>query len=429
MEGGAVKAATMLDSSREDLGHFRPQFLPDGKHFLFLIESAKPGNSGVYAGSLDSKEAKPILPDLITTASYVSSGQILFVRGTTLFAQNFDVGQLELQDKPIRIADSIITNSNNAGFAAFSASESGVLVYRMGDFRERNPSQLTWFDRHGNVTGTIGAIDVNLNPRLSPDGSRAAVQIAEESGSAIWVLGPGATSRRVAADSLFPLWSPDGRQLLYDRRRDGKATIVKRLVDGDGGEEELLSTSLSGHFDDWSPGGTYLVLSLNRGQTNRDILAVPVGVDPKPLPIAATAADELYGRISPDGHWIAYQSNESGTEEIYLQAFPHAGIKTLVSRNGGRWPVWRPDGKELFYLSLDEKKLWAVSISGGSTIQPGSPEALFDVHVTSGGGIGTPSKYDVTSNGQKFLVNVAASDAPEISPIHVILNWTELLKR
>jgi serine/threonine protein kinase len=430
-EGGPVTGVTSLDKSGEENGHFRPAFLPDGKHFLFLALRKDP-KSGVYLGSLDSKETRPILVGVDTPAYYVPSGQLLFVRNSTLFAQDFDLKHFELRNMPVHITDSVFTSIGNAAFAAFSVSETGTLVYRTGkNEQERQQTQLTWFDRSGNVLETIGSIGLNRNPRLSPDGTRAAVQIGVGAlaVSSVWVLGPGNISSRVAESGFFPMWSSDGRQLVYlVRVRDGKDRIVQKSVTAEGNEEQVLySPAPLGHLDDLAPDGKYAVVSTITGQTNRDVIAVPLEGAEKPIKIAATSAQEIYGRISPDGHWIAYSSDESGVSEVYVQAYPRAGSKTLVSRNGGTWPVWRRDGKELFYTSADGMKLMVVSVSGTTVLQPGAPQTLFDVRLI-GIGIGSPSQYDVTSDGQRFLINSAAANS-EISPIHVVLNWTELLKR
>lgn len=218
-EGGTAVAATTLDTSREDAGHFRPHFLPDGRQFLFLVQSRKTANTGIYVGSLDSKNVKPILLGSPTSAYYVPSGQILFMRNSTLFAQDFDLERLEVQGEAIRIAESIFFVGGNAAFSAFSVSETGVLAYRTGNIDEGRQSQLAWFDRQGTRLETVGGVGRNRNPRLSPDGTRVAVQIDGESGQAIWVLGPGLTSSRLAAPAVFPVMAP-GRQgtLLYFRQ-------------------------------------------------------------------------------------------------------------------------------------------------------------------------------------------------------------------
>jgi Tol biopolymer transport system component len=355
---------------------------------------------------------------------------MLFVRAGTLFAQNFDVNKLKLQDKPVRLTDSVLTGADNgSGFAAFSVSDTGVLVYRTENRRGRD-TQLTWIDRSGKPLETIGSTGVNDNPRVSPDGRRVAVSVGTNEGAApaIWIFGPGNISIRVA-EGVFPVWSSDGRRLIYLGVKDGKTSVVQKSVEDNAGDEQvLIGVKPFIHVDDISPDNQYIVGSDRSGQTNRDVIAVALAAQDKPIKVAATPAQELFGRISPDGRWIAYSSDEDATTKVYIQAFPHAGRKILVSPNGGTWPVWRRDGKELFYVSLDSK-LMAVSISGGSTLQPGIPQPLFDVRFR-GNGIGFPSQYDVTPDGKRFLVNMAvAASESEVSPIHVVLNWPELLKK
>ena len=188
--------------------------------------------------------------------------------------------------------------------------------------------------------------------------------------------------------------------------------------------------SNAGHIDDLSTDGKYAVISQNTGTTNRDIVAISLTGDREPVPIAASQANELYGRLSPDGRWVAYTSNESGKDEIYVQAFPRAGSRTLISSNGGLYPAWRRDGKELFYISSDRRKLMSVSISSGTAIQAGTPQPLFDINLTTDGGVGTPSHFDVSPDGKRFLIATSAGETSAISPvIHIVLNWPGLLQR
>ena len=295
-EGGPVTAVTDVPKG----GHFRPAFLPDGKHFLFLAVRDE-GKSRVYVGSLDSKDMKEILTSN-TTVSYTSSGQLLFVRDNALFAQNLDLKNFELRDKAVRIADSIFFVGGNAGFAAFSVSETGVLVYRTGKSQEESErTQLTWFDRTGNVLETIGTIGLNRNPRLSPDGKRIAVQVDNrDSGTlnSVWILDFGNVSSRIAEKAVDPMWSSDGRRVVYLTLDDKKLHLVQKAATAGGDEQVLYSAPRSGHLDDIAPDGKYIVQTLQSGQTNRDVVAFSLSGDEKPLPIAATSAQELYGRIS-----------------------------------------------------------------------------------------------------------------------------------
>jgi Tol biopolymer transport system component len=425
--GGKVTEATVLSS--EDRGHYRPFFLPDGNHFLFVTQ-AKGEMGGVYAGSLNAKETKRIL-DLSNSAAAYASGQLLFLRNGTLYAQNFDLKTLEVRDKPIQMADSVLSVGSSGAFSAFSVSETGVLAYRTVNSPEtRGETQLTWFSRQGKVLSTLGRSGANRNPRLSRDGMRVAVEVNGGRGPTLWVLGPGDISTRVAENAAEPIWSSDGQRLLYSLRHPRtQAQIAQRVV---GGQEQVLyaGTDSPEDVNDLSPDGKYVVGTTISGQTNRDLVAVPLDRSGKPqaiAAIAATAAQELYGRISPNGNWIAFSSDSTGVAEVYVQPFPQGGSKTLVSRNGGTWPVWRPDGKELFYIASDFKMM-ATSVSFTNGFQPGTPQPLFEVPLGLGRGIGSPSQYDVTSDGQSFLV-AARSGNFQVSPIHIILNWTELLKR
>jgi len=431
--GGAPAPVTALDASRKETAHVCPKFLPDGRHFIYLAASAQRENSGIYVGSLDSKETK-LLVNAYQGAAYAPPGYLLFMRERTLMAQGFDANRLELRGEPFPVAEQVeLQSSAEPRFAFFSVSETGVLVYRSGTSRN---SQLTWFDRSGKQLGTVGPPGAYGNPSLSPDEKRVAVQRGELPGQGgspdIWLIetGPrGATERFTfdPATETNPLWSPDGSRIVFSSNRDGPLNLYQKAVGGAGGDGALFkSDNIKVPFD-WSRDGRFLLYAEADPKMRQDIWVLPLSEGQKPFPFLQTEFIETHAQFSPDGKWIAYSSNESGTWQVYVRSFPDRGGKWPVSTSGGVQPRWRRDGRELFYISAD-KKLMAVDVkSDGATFEAGVPKALFDVRVL---GVlpGPMLWYTVSKDGQRFLVvtNLEEATAP---PTTVVLNWTADLKR
>jgi serine/threonine protein kinase len=430
--GGAVMPVTTLDASRKEMRHMYPSFLPDGRHFIYLVESAQQEHTGLYVGSLDSKATKRVLKISERTV-YAPPGYLLFTRQRTLMAEPFDANRLQVIGEPFPLAERTGYSISPSGLL-FSVSETGTLAYQ-DVARERR--QLVWFDRGGTPLGPVGQAGAQSTVTLSPDEKRAAiVRDDPQTGNRdIWIveLARG-TSLRLASDDgwdWYPVWSPDGSRIVFASNRDGVHNLYHKPASGTGSDEELCQSRDWKYPSDWSADGQSIVYQVAATKTHSDLWVLPLSGERKPFPFLQTEFSEEHPQFSPDGRWLAYTSNESGTPEIYVQSFPASGGKWQVSTHGGSHPRWRGDGKELFYLDVHGKKLMAVTIKGDAyTFEADSPVALFDVHVGRfhSGIFAGMYQYDVTADGQRFLVNTLVEDSPA-PPITVVLNWTAGLKR
>ena len=420
--GGTPSALTRTEATKETSHRF-PQFLPDGHHFLYYVQGT-PESHGIYVGDLDGSQARRLL-DVDSAPVYAASGQLLFVRQGTLFAQAFDAARLELKGNPFSVVERIASASTAQGSAAVSASLAGPIVYRTASAGGRR--QFVWFDRSGKEVGKAGDPVAANELSISPDGRRVALPQLINNDFDIWLLdlGRGVFSRFTfdAAVDVSATWSPDGRRIAWRSNRKGVYDIYEKPAIGPGSEELLLATAQDKNPTDWSPDGRFLLYHNPDPKTGNDIWALPLDGDRKPFPVVRTNFEEQDGQFSPDGQWIAYVSNESGRFEIYLQPFPGPGGQAQVSTNGGAQVRWRRDGKELFYIALDGR-LMAVPIRlafNTQTIEAGSPIPLFATRV--GGALSIPfrQQYDISPDGQRFLMNTVTEEAA--APITVILNW------
>ena len=424
--GGELVAVTKLGKQSS---HRFPQFLPGGRQFLFYAQ-ATPETSGVYLGSLDSSQTKFLVAS-DTAGAYAPNGWVLFIRGGTLLAQRLDLGRKELTGDPVTVADQV---SYNAGIfdGAFSVSTSGLVAYRSGSVGQH---QLVWFDRTGKMLGAMGVPDSSVSsPRLSPDGRRAAVFRTVQANMDIWLLDATRTTRFTFDSSrhLYPLWSPDGNRIVFDSNRKGRRDLYIKASNGAGSEELLLETEQDKTATDWSRDGRFLLYNSLDPQTSRDIWVLPMEGDRKPFVFVNTRFDERAAQFSPDGHWVAYISNESGRFEVYVRPFSGTSSEVAsgqwqVSTFGGGAPRWRLDGRELYYIAPDDKLMAAPIRTSGATLEPGTPVALFQTRIYGGGndpGIGI--QYDVSGDG-RFLIDTVKEDAT--SSITLLQNWAPGLKK
>jgi serine/threonine protein kinase/dipeptidyl aminopeptidase/acylaminoacyl peptidase len=456
--GGAASPLTTIDSSRAEMFHANPWFLPDGRHFVYLRLSTAVGKSGIYLGSLDAKPEQQGSKRLMATdsnATYAPSsdpalGHLLFVREGSLMAQAFDARRLELTGEAVPIAEGL----PDTGRPLFSVSTTGVLVYR-GGVRIFPITHLTWFDRAGKILGTVWEPGQYSSVALSPDGTRVAVSRndpqAAGSGTSrmfgntdIWLheFSRG-TSARLTFDpgyDAMAVWSPDGSRIIFFSDRDGVSSLYQKGSSGAGNEEPLLKSNehkfpnkFPNRFPyDWSQDGRFLLYGVVASE-KLGLWVLPLtGDDRKPMLYLQTESSASEARFSPDSRWIAYMSDESGKKEVYVRPFPAAsGGKWMVSKGGGTQPLWRRDGKELFYISADSK-LMAVEVAAASgTFQAGIPKALFAATLAGGGIVANDTRYDVTADGKKFLINslpTETTSAPP-SPLTVVLNWQAGLKK
>jgi len=428
--GGAHDSVTTLDEARKETGHLWPYFLPDGRHFVYLARSVQRGNNGIYVASLDSKERKLLL-NVDSSVVYAPPGFLLFLRERTLMAQPFDVNKLQLSGEPFPIAEQVGSNTVT-GRSFFSVSETGALAFLTSSGAN---TQLAWFDRGGKQLASVGTPAVDTGLRLSPDEKRLAVVRfdPQAASSDIWLIDLARnTPSRFTFDSASengPVWSPDGSRLVFSSNRDGVSNLYQKLSSGAGNDEALLKSGEPNGPQDWSPDGKFILYGVLSPKTNLDLRLLPLFGDQKPTPFIQTEFAEFQGRFSPDGRWVAYASNESGSYQVYVQSFPSSGGKWQVSTNGGAQPQWRRDSKELFFLSPD-RKLMAVEVNGaGPTFVPGVPTALFDAHVSAiFPGTGGATYYAVPGDGQRFLVNTLVGDSTPV-PFTIVMNWTAGLKR
>ena len=429
--GGRPVAVTKVDSSRHETAHRYPQFLPDGRHFLYTAANLSataddPANS-IRVGSTDGKTDKALVP-VASGASY-ASGQLLYVRDGTLLAQELDLSRLETKGEPTPVAQRLVVY----GFQflwPFSVSENGVLVAApMLDM----PSRLLWLDRTGKQVGSLGEAGFIGNPSLSPDGRHVAVDLTDPNRDTteIWIYdtstGIGKKFAFSQAHDLNPVWSPDGARIVFESDRKAKGAHSDLwLKPLDGGKEEVLAASSDNrHPEDWSPEGRFLSFGVVQALNRRlQIWILDLARERRAIPFAteAEAWDLANSRFSPDGRWVAHSSDETGRSEVIVRAFPGPGAKWQISTSGGGHPVWRPDGKELFYLTLDNK-IMAVAVETQGVFRAGLPSELFSVNLKL---LNQNRAYGVSSDGRRFLVNSQSSDQAS-PPLELLVHWTSLL--
>jgi serine/threonine protein kinase/Tol biopolymer transport system component len=424
--GGSV---AFLPGSQPAKGGQRfPQFLPDGKHFIYFI--ADVANRGVYVGNIDTPERRRLF-DADAAAVFVPPASLLLVRAGTLFAQRLDPTSWTIDGAAVPVAESVMLDA--VGAAAISASATGSILYRAGGANRQR--QLAWFDRSGKALGNAYAPDAAspLNPVLSPDGRQVALNRTVNGNTDIWLLDLSrAVLTRFTSDptpEIFPIWSPDGRQLAYgatDLKSGGGFNLAAKAVAQTGAAMTLLDEIDTGVPVDWSRDGRYILyrkialLARTDAVVGSDLWASPVDRNVPPFAIAKTPFDERTGQFSPDSAWVAFESNESGRFEIYVQPFPEPSQKTIVSKDGGLQPRWSPDGKEIFFIAPDGELL-SVSLRfsrDGRSVDPAAPVPLFHSRVGSGG---SNPDYVITPDGQRFLMNTFVEQTA--APLTMILNW------
>jgi Tol biopolymer transport system component len=400
-----------------------PHFLPDGRHFLY-----RAAGTGVFLGSLDSRERRQLL-NVDSNAVYVQPGYLLFQREGTLLAQPFDINnRFRVSGEPFVVAAQLTYNPTN-GRGSFSASDDGVLAYRLA-----NETQLVWFDRHGTQLSAIGPSAQFADPALSPDETRVAVTRADPrtGTSDIWlfdtVRGLGSQFTFEPSSEQMPLWSPDGREIVFSSNSRGLFDLYRKPVVGTGREEPVLTSPGNKRSLDWSRDGRFVLFGQGPALDNRPrgVWAVPMVGDRTPTPIH-TPSEQASAQFAPDGRWVAYVSNESGANEVYVGRFPIDDARWRISTNGGIEPRWRRDMRELFYLA-PTGDLMAVPLSWDSSPHAGSPTVLFRTPFGDLTNITGRNHYDVATDGQRFLMTVPRSGTAS-SPITVVLNWATGLPR
>lgn len=429
--GGAATPLTSFDPSRGETTHRWPFFLPDGRHYLYLVASfgGEKEKTGIYVRSLDSEEEK-FLFRANSNVVYTSAGYILFYRERNLLAQAFDTKTLQIKGEPIPVAKEVQYFPQIYG-ALFSASQNGVLLYQTQ--AGSGVSQLLWFDRNGKQIGSLGSGANQANPRISPDGKKVALNIADpQTGNMdIWIYeSTGGIPSRFTSDPAFesgPIWSSDGSKIAFNSIQSSGRQVRQKNSTGAENEEVLLLTPRTRYPTDWSPDGRFLMHLVFDPTSNLELWTLPDGSDGKPILFMKAPFGVSQGQFSPDGRWVAYTSNESGKWEVQVAPFPGPGGNWQVSTTGGSEPRWRRDGKELFYMAADGK-IMAVEVKENSTFDAGAARALFQTYRREPISSSDLFSYDVSADGQRFLVNTDVSNTTSVS-LTLVSNWNTDLQK
>jgi Tol biopolymer transport system component/tRNA A-37 threonylcarbamoyl transferase component Bud32 len=428
--GGKPEPVTRLDASLHVTAHRYPVFLPDGRHFLYMAanlsaSTGDPANS-IRVGSLDGKTDKALVAGIASNVSFVA-GYVLYSSEGALFAVKLDPARLEVQGDPVPVAQRL-SFSNWYGYVQFTAADDLLLSTPAFAI----PSQLAWFDRNGRPAGTVGEPGLWVAPRLSPDGRRIAVGLLDlgRNTSDIWLydVAGGAGTKFVFGNgnNFGPVWAPASDRLLFGSDRKSKGSRPDLWTKSlDGSSEEVFLESLDNRLpEDWSLDGKFISFDNvpAQGKRNNQLWIAETAGEKKVRPFATEANYQGDSRFSPDGRWLAYDSDESGRLEVYVRPFPGAGGRWQISTAGGSQPHWRRDGKELTFLT-PENKIMAVPISTASGFHAGPAALLFSVHPSLNG-----TAYDASGDHQRFLVNTVP-DEQGSPPLSLLIHWTRLLAK
>jgi serine/threonine protein kinase/Tol biopolymer transport system component len=421
--GGTSELATKV--SQEEEAHRWPYFLPDGRHFVFLADANTTAGHHIRLGSLDSQESQ-ILFGAVSRVVYAPPGYLLYVNQGALVALGFDTGSLKPAGEPTTIAERIADVGENHEFD-FSVSNEGTLAYQSGSVN----SQFAWFDRTGKKLGTVGSPIGSDHVTLSPDGHSAAAGLLDADGrtSDVWLfdLTRGTTSRLTfdPQGDGTPLWSPDGRRIVFGSDRSGGRHIdlYEKAASGAGDDQLLLKSDTAKYATSWSRDGQFILFENWAPKAKGAIWLLTLSSkETKPL-LQSSAFNQGQAHFSPDGKFIAYTSDESGRAEVYVQRFPLSSDKWQISSGGGLQPLWRGEGKELFFLT-EEKKVMSVDIkSDGTSFETSIPRELFQSSMKAG----FAYSYAVTADGQRFLISAPVGAAAS-APMTIVLNWAAGVK-
>jgi Tol biopolymer transport system component len=417
--GGTPARLTLRDAGGNEFGQTGfPHFLPDGRLLVMAINSDL-NKLDLHVASIESGlcERIPYEGPVTSRFEYAPPGYLLGVGDNTLYAQSFDLNTLRFDGSPFVIAEGV---GEYFGAARFSVSTRGMLIHGRG---EGIPSRLTWYDRVGRTLGTVGDRANHESMALSRDDRRLAVAIENvlEQAVQIWIYDlPEGIPTRMTSDrsalEFFPVWSPDGRELAYGVPVNNPPNVFRRRLDGSDAEVLVPANGHAQFPCDWSPDARSILYADRDPNTKTDLWLLLLDGDRSPRPWLQTAFNEAGARFSPDGNWVAYESDETGRYEVYVRPLRGTGERRRVSNEGGWGPRWRADGKKIFYSNLDsEPGFLSVAVNPSTMDRAGSPELLFRLSTTV-------QSYEVARDGQRFLV--LHDDATGTSsPIHVVVNW------
>jgi Tol biopolymer transport system component len=461
-EGGTPERITMAEKS--ETGHFWPSFLPDGRRFIYTVWSGEPSGRAIVAGSLDSTDTTRVMP-AESNAGYADAGYLVFSRGGTIYAQPFDEDALTLSGEPSRLADDVVYDTAN-GRSHYSLSENGVLVYFFnrntgstggGPQSEMGEWQYSWVNRTGQSDRSVGPWGAYRGVDVSPDTTRVAVHRHDPKGGDIWILEPRGSETNLTFDASrhnsMPIWSPDGKEIVYASQQKGKWGLYKTLSSGSGTEQLLHESELPKAPMSWH--GNYIVFWVQDPKTAGDLWVLEVDGKKEPTAFANSPFNETHAQISPDGKWIAYTSNlRDNRNEIYVRPFPTGSGQWRVSEAGGDWPRWRRDVNEIFFHSIGNVgapstnignsafngPLFSASITvAGGVFEPGEPRQVLSfvaLNIVHTGGDYHP--YAVSPDGERFLVPQYVQStggaggqlgADLLSGLTVAVNWVSSIER
>ncbi len=421
--GGTPTPAARLEAG--ETSHRFPTFLPDGRHFLYLVQTQSRDTNNVMVGSLDSPQTHRL--SITGSRAVFADGFLVFDRDRTLAAQRFDPATFSLSGQPVSIGDRVAFRTTIQGDAPFAIAPNGTLVYWDGD---EPLTALRWFDRSGHALSALGPPAQYASIALSRDERGVAAEVFDPSTQSadIWSIdaSTGIRSRLTSGDTVNwgPIWSPDGARIAFGSlRKGGPSQIYVQDARGGAPSEPVFDSPDFVGATDWSADGRTLLL---QNMTQLKVEALSFAALQAPALVLRSAFLEGDGRLSPDGRWLAYSSTESGSWDVYVQPYPTLAGKWRVSVDGGFRPVWRRDGRELFYVSPDQQ-LMAVPIAPGASLTPGTPSALFGLRTLLHPPTQARQPFAVSSDGQRFLV-LTAVEPVSASPVTIILNWTAALR-
>ncbi len=430
--GGTPSLVLAPDPSHQEVGYLFPQFLPDGQHFIFETNITTFSGNFVGAGSLGSKTVERLV-QVNSQGVFAAPGYLFYMDRGTLAARAFDARARHFTGLAVPVVQNIGINLYS-NYAYFSVSPAGVLAYQAIDrstmFGIAAVSQMIWFNRAGEKLAALGQTAIYTAPAFSADGTRLALSVGELGKRDIWVYdlkrGPASRLTFGPGDNTNTAWSADGSRIVFSSNRSGQFDIYQKAADGLGSEQLVFqSKDQPKRVDDMSSDGRYAIYDTGTGPTTTELWALPLFGDRKPFAFVRGNFGAHSAQFSPNVRFVAYTSNETGREEIYVQTFPGQTAKWQISASGGTEPMWNCDGKELFYLSPDGE-LMAVDVNtNAAAFQAGVPKPQFQTQLD--GSYRGRNMYVVSPDGKRFLMIVPASQAkPE--PITVVVNWSALLK-